>query len=122
MMDANSFRQKLAAVMPGYAWTVHRQTKGGQSLTATGIQSSGFNRLSTLEVRCSTKNGVDWYTARSAGFGRRAEWLHENGDVTLARALRGLQTHYQDMANKYLRHARDLEAARPAAVTKAMAA
>lgn len=112
LLDASKFREKLVKAMPGYNWTVHRASKNAVRITATGIQSSGFNRLSTLEVTFSSKNGVDWYEARSAGFGKRAQWLHQNGDVTLARALRGLQDHYRNMASNYRRHERDLEAAR----------
>ncbi len=43
------FRKELLAIMPGYKWTVHK-TISGQKLEATGIQTSGFNRLSTLSV------------------------------------------------------------------------
>jgi len=100
-MDSKAFREKLTKIMPGYSWTVHKASKGAAKLTATGIQSSGFNRLSTLEVSYSSGDRGDWYTARSAGFGRRAPWHQEIGDVTLARALRGLQDHYRQMANSY---------------------
>jgi hypothetical protein len=119
-MDANSFRDSLIKIMPGYSWTVHRVTKGSVSITATGIQSSGFNRLSTLEVTYSRKRDQDWYAARSSGFGRRAPWLHENGDVTLARALRGLQDHYRMMVATYGGHQRALQNAR--AIAKATGA
>ncbi|WP_375194671.1 hypothetical protein [Sphingobium sp.] len=111
-MDAKDFRAKLVKIMPGYSWTVHRAGKGATKLTATGTQSSGFNRLSTLEVTYSRTEKGDWFTARSAGFGLRARWLHENGDITLARALRGLQDHYQQMANTYRGHAQALQDAR----------
>lgn len=114
MIDSNAFRAKLLKIMPGYDWTVHRAGKDAKVITATGTQSSGFNRLSTLQVSVTEKNGCEWYTAKSAGFGLRARWLHENGDVTLARALRGLQDHYQSMAATYAGHARALENARKA--------
>ena len=112
MIDSNAFRAKLVKIMPGYHWTVHRAGKDAKVITATGTQSSGFNRLSTLHVSVTEKNGCEWYTAKSAGFGLRAPWLHENGDSTLARALRGLQSHYQSMAATYAGHARSLENAR----------
>lgn len=122
MIDSNAFRAKLTKLMPGYDWTVHRALKGVTKITATGTQSSGFNRLSTLEVAYSSNGNGDWFTARSAGFGRRAPWLHENGDVTLARALRGLQDHYQKMAAIYGGHARALDNGRlPAADAEAAA-
>ncbi len=111
-MDASAFRKSLGNIMPGYDWTVHRAWKGATSLTATGIQSSGFNRLSTLEVSYTRRAGQDWYTARSSGFGRRAPWLAENGDVTLARALRGLQDHYRSKAALYGGQERALQNAR----------
>ncbi|WP_140419311.1 hypothetical protein [Sphingobium sp. Z007] len=119
MMDTKAFRAMLAKIMPGYSWTVHRATKGATCLTATGIQTSGFNRLSTLQVTYSTDSKGDWYKARSAGFGKRAPWLHENGDLTLALALRGLQDHYQYMAAAYDGHARALQGARRAAAVPA---
>lgn len=97
-LDSAEFRKKLVKIMPGFNWTVHRAGKGAVRLTATGIQSSGFNRCATLEVTFTVKNGVEWYTAKSAGFGTRAPWLGENGDVTLARALRGLQDQYRAKA------------------------
>lgn len=112
MMDPNAFRKALVKIMPGYSWTVHRAPKEATRITATGTQSSGFNRLSTLEVTYKSTDKGDWFTARSAGFGLRARWLHENGDVTLARALRGLQDHYRNMAATYSGHERALENAR----------
>lgn len=112
MMDATAFRKALVKIMPGYSWTVHRAAKGATRIVATGTQSSGFNRLSTLEVTYKGTNKGDWFTARSAGYGLRASWLHENGDVTLARALRGLQDHYRNMAATYGGHERALESAR----------
>lgn len=114
-MDGNTFRAKLTKLMPGYSWTVHRAPKGATKIVATGTQSSGFNRLSTLEVTCTSKGTYDWFTARSAGYGLRAPWLHENGDVTLAKALRGLQDHYRHMSAVYGGHERALQNGRTAA-------
>lgn len=101
VQPAAAFRAELLKLMPGYDWTVHRQFKGAVRITATGTQSSGFNRLSTLEVTRTDLDGKVTYAARSAGHGTRARWMHENTDGTLARALRGLQQHYEDMANTY---------------------
>lgn len=98
---AGEFRAELMKIMPGYQWQVHRVTKGDQWLLATGIQSSGFNRLSTLKVGRKVERDRPWYTARSAGFGTRAKFGLEVGDTTLARALRDLQDHYERQANSY---------------------
>lgn len=117
-MNSNEFRAELVKIMPGYSWTVHKNLtnkwlrKGFPDiptvLTATGIKSSGSNRLSTLEVSRREDDGHATYTARSSGYGTRAPWLHEYTDGTLARALRGLQDHYERTANTYSIHASDL--------------
>lgn len=113
-MSANELRKELLKVMPGYSWTVHK-TSNPHSVTATGIQSSGFNRLSTLQVtRTEDARGSLWYVAKSAGHGTKSPWAHANGDKTLAKALRGLQEHYQRKANTYRQLAARLEAGRKA--------
>jgi len=111
---ATLFRAELLKIMPGYSWTLGRTRKGAVTLIAVGIQSSGFNRLSTLEVRRTDIDGHVTYTVRSAGYGRRAPWLHAHTDGTLARALRGLQDHYEDVARTYRIHASDLQQGRKA--------
>lgn len=113
-MTSNEFREKLVKIMPGYKWTVHRASKGATRLVATGTQSSGFNRLSTLEVTYTAKENYDWFDVRSAGYGLRAKWLCQTGDATLARALRGLQDQYRATAQTYEAHARALEKGRAA--------
>ena len=118
-MDSKAFREKLVKIMPSYNWTVHKSGKGATQLTATGIQSSGFNRLSTLEVSWKAGDNGDWFTVRSAGFGRRAPWGQQIGDVTLARALRCLQDHYRAKANDYHSLERALENGRKAATEAA---
>lgn len=110
-MNSNEFRKALVKIMPGYKWTIHKSQAEG-FLSATGTQSSGYNRLSTLHVTRREINGRAWFEARSAGPGTHSEWLHTNGDLTLARALRGLQSHYEATANKYRAHAAALEHAR----------
>jgi hypothetical protein len=115
MSAPNDFRAKLIKLMPGYDWTVHKAAKGATKLVATGIQSSGFNRLSTLEVTWTARENGDWFTARSAGFGKRAPWLLDNGDTTLARALRGLQDRYRQTAATYAGHERALQNGREVA-------
>ena len=114
------FRKELTKIMPGYAWTIRRTkrfyTPDSKYIEAEGIQSSGFNRTSTLEVIRREKNCMVYYDVRSAGFGKKASWLATNSDTTLARALRGLQVHYENNAHIYSKHARDLEAGRKSVV------
>ena len=121
-MNSNEFRAELVKIMPGYSWTVHKPLKHRlpahlaedlpEVLTATGIQSSGSNRLSTLEVERRECDGNVTYTARSAGYGLRARWLHTHTDGTLARVLRGLQEHYERTAATYRSHAAALQTGR----------
>lgn len=111
-MTPKEFRAELVKIMPGYAWTVHKSTTD-MYLEATGTQSSGFNRLSTLKVcRRDHGNGIVSYETMSSGYGLRSPWLHRNEDSTLARALRGLQEHYEWKAANYAGHARALKEAR----------
>lgn len=115
-MTPKEFRVELMKIMPGYSWTVHKSTSD-TFMKATGTQSSGFNRLSTLRVERRDNyagRGIAWYTAKSAGFGLRAQFLAENADHTLARALRGLQDLYEAKAATYAQHARALQSARTA--------
>lgn len=108
----DDFRKELVKTMPGYKWTVHKGF-GPDVFDATGIKSSGFNRLSTLSVvRRPCKWGGVEYEVKSAGFGTRARWLHTNVDGTLVRALRGLQEHYEATANAYHIAAAHLQSAR----------
>jgi hypothetical protein len=114
-MNAKEFRAELVKIMPGYSWTVHKAPKGFTYIKATGIQSSGFNRLSTLcVIRRESDDGAVSYEAKSAGYGLRACWLHTHTDGTLARALRGLQDHYEYTANTYRGHAAALKLGRQA--------
>lgn len=99
-MNSAEFHKELTKIMPGYNWTVHKASTP-ERLTATGIQSSGFNRLSTLQVkRVEDGRGVS-YEAKSAGHGTKSPWMHISRDGTLARALRGLQAHYEATANTH---------------------
>jgi len=109
---SDAFRIELLKLMPGYSWTVHKSLFEDR-IEATGTQSSGSNRLSTLSViRTQGSDGVVRYEARSAGYGLRAPWLHTNADGTLARALRGLQDHYEHRAATYRSHAAALQQGR----------
>lgn len=110
-MTPKEFRAELVKIMPGYDWTVHKSKIEGY-IAATGTKSSGFNRLSTLSVTRTERNGRVQYESKSAGYGTRAPWLHTNSDGTLARSLRGLQQHYEHMAATYRGHAAALQSAR----------
>ena len=111
-MNSTAFREGLIKIMPGYKWTVHRSYGTGWYLSATGIMSAGFNRLSTLSVIRRDRDGKVSYQASSAGFSSNAPFLGENSDGTLARALRGLQEHYEQQAANYGRHAARLKSGR----------
>ena len=110
--NSNDFRKELGRIMPWYKWTVHGASEPKKYIDATGIQSSGFNRLSTLHVARREKNGIKSYTVKSSGFGLRSPWLHECSDITLASALRKLQNHYEAVAAKYGSHAAYLRSGR----------
>lgn len=115
-MTPKEFRAELMKIMPGYSWTVHRSATDSR-LAATGTQSSGFNRLSTLVVERRDNyagRGFPWYIVKSAGHGVRAPFIGENADRTLARALRGLQEHYEHKAATYRGHAIALKNGRTA--------
>lgn len=97
-MNSTQFRAELLKIMPGYSWTVHR-TDSDSRLVATGAQSSGFNRLSTLHVtRKEREKGEVRYEAKSAGNGLKSPWEHTAEGRTLAQALRQLQQHYDALA------------------------
>ena len=123
-ISIREFRAELEKIMPGYAWTVHKSLKNSlppklaedlpEVLRATGTQSSGFNRLSTLEVTRREHDGMVTYEARSSGYGTKAPWLHHSRAGTLARALRYLQEHYERTAATYRSHAVALATARKA--------
>ena len=118
-MKSNDFRKELIKIMPGYKWTVHRKTYSEQKhMSATGIQTSGFNRLSTLKVVRREKDESVKYEVKSSGFGLNSPWLSDYTDVTLARALRGLQNYYEAMASRYSNHASCLQGARKPKVSK----
>lgn len=112
-MSSKEFRAELVKIMPGYDWTVHKPTSD-TCLQATGTQSSGFNRLSTLSVIRTERDGKTSYEVKSSGYGLRAKWLYTNADGTLARALRGLQEYYERTAATYNSHASDLQQGRKA--------
>lgn len=98
----DAFRAELKKIMPGYSWTVHKTRHLDRCLVATGTQSSGFNRLSTLVVtKMIGADGAAIYKAQSAGNGVKSPWVHSNTDGTLARSLRGLQDSYEREAVKF---------------------
>lgn len=105
-------RKALLKIMPGYAWTVHIPTWRDDILTATGVQTSGFNRTSTLVVEVHKRGDDIEYAVKSSGFGLRAPWLCAATGRTLAQALRSLQNDYEGKASNYAAHARSLQAGR----------
>jgi hypothetical protein len=112
-MNSSDFRKELVKIMPGYNWTVHKSVfLDATCFKATGIQTSGFNRLSTLEVVRRDKDGTVEYEVKSSGSGTRAPWLSTASDGTLARALRALQNIYEWKAATYGSHARALQTGR----------
>ena len=112
-MNSKEFRAELVKIMPGYNWTVHKSSIPEEWLEATGTQSSGSNRQSTLSVvRVEREGQQPFYEAKSSGYGVRENWLYTNKDGTLARALRGLQDHYEARASTYRSHANDLQKGR----------
>lgn len=109
-----TFRAELLKLMPGYDWIVHKNGTP-EYLEATGIQSSGFNRLSTIVVIRTERKGEKLaYEVKSSGFGLRAAWLHGVKEGTLARALRCLQCHYEVTAAKHGAHAEAMKKGRAA--------
>lgn len=110
-MTSKEFRTELVKIMPGYDWTVHKPSTASR-IEATGTKSSGSNRLSTLWVIRTERNGSAWYEVKSSGFGLRSPWLGTESDKTLARALRCLQSHYEERAAIYSGHANALQSAR----------
>jgi hypothetical protein len=115
LFGAKDFRKELEKIMPGYAWTVHKNRPDNITFfSAAGTQSSGFNRMSTLAVNRGVQDGRAYYEVMSSGYGLRAPMLHACSDCTLARALRKLQDHYEQMASKYKNHFESLETGRSA--------
>lgn len=106
-----AFRAELLKIMPGYDWTIHKG-RTDEHIEATGTQSSGFNRLSTLSVTRIERDGQKFYRVMSSGYGLRAQWLATRKAGTLARALRSLQDHYEATASTYQIHASDLKKGR----------
>ncbi len=102
------FRASLTKLLPGYNWTVHKPI--GTDLRATGIQSSGFNRCSTIDVVMS--DGGKWFKSRIAGYGTRAEWLQSGCGSTLAKAIRSMQEGLEHQAQIYNSQAATVQEAR----------
>lgn len=104
------FRAALTKILPGYNWTVHKPISKGADLHATGIQSSGSNRCSTIEVVMRT--GGKWFEAKIAGYGTRAKWLKTGCGSTLTQAIRSLQDGLEHEAQIYRSQARTIQEAR----------
>ncbi len=110
---ADDFRKELNKVLPGYKWTISKHTGNGQHLTATGIQSSGFNRVSTIEIYRESKDGYGFYSAKIWGYGRRSPLVAETGEFgSLKRALRLLQEYCEHRSSVFKSAANYIEFAR----------
>jgi hypothetical protein len=102
-----AFRKELTRLMPGYKWTLHTPLFGNATyLKATGIQSSGSNRISTLEVVRQVPEGDGQpvsYECQSSGYGVGSRWLTDTPvyGPTLAQSLRRLQEHYESQSSIY---------------------
>jgi len=115
-MKSTDFRKELHKIMPGYKWTISRDEFILQNrhsrFEATGIQSAGFSRISTLKVIYTELEYGEEYEVKSSGFGKNSGWLHSCKNGTLKRALRDLQNHYDTWARAYKSHAEALQAGR----------
>lgn len=120
-MNTKEFRDELTKIMPGYKWTVkkpyrlygERETDPGFALMkATGIQSSGFNRMSTLAVERREEGGKVEYEAKIADYGTRGPWVETDKGQTLARALRYVQDRCETMERLYKACAFSMQSAR----------
>jgi hypothetical protein len=104
------FRASLTKLLPGYNWTVHKAFGAGAGLCATGIQSSGSNRCSTVEVK--QRADGSWFESRLSGYGLHSPWLAAGFGGSLAQAVRSLQTSLERQAGIYQAQASTLQNAR----------
>lgn len=109
MSNNKELREKLTSLLPGYKWTVHKSEPGDWQ-EATGIQSAGFNRLSTIGV--TVKESGQWYEMKVAGHGTHAKWSAAGCGKTLAKAARMMQEALEWKANFYAGLASMVRAAR----------
>ena len=109
-MNTKEFRAEVTKIMPGYKWTVEKPDRiYGESSTAsgfalmkaTGIQSAGFNRMSTLHVERRDEAGKIEYEVNIADNGTRGPWVETAKGHTLARALRYVQDQCTAMEGLY---------------------
>ena len=107
-MNTTEFRKEIVKIMPGYKWTVAKPcrlktdaARGFSHITATGVQSAGFNRVSTLLIVRHEEDGTIEYEAKIAGYGTRGPWAETEKGETLARALRYLQERCSVMMATY---------------------
>jgi hypothetical protein len=121
-MNSAEFRKELVKLMPGYKWKVHQPERcidaiaGRKVLKATGTQSSGFNRTSTMQVERECRSGEPvFYGAKIADYGRGAPWSFFGHGNTLAQALRDLQRQCELEANRCKAMAERIDSARATA-------
>lgn len=120
-MNSSEFRKELTKHLPGFRWTVHttHAVPHHRYLVATGIVSSGFNRVATLSIerrlveRAKSAGAADVeYQVRIAGYGKNAPWITDAHGGTLARAVRSLQQICEYEAGKFGSAASFLKAGR----------
>lgn len=106
------FRKWLRKVLPGYNWTVHKSKFPDlqTAIHATGVQTSGFNRTSTIEV--VMKKQGQWFEAYISGYGKHSTVLGEGFGRTVAQAFRALQSNLETKAQIYAVQAGTVQAAR----------
>lgn len=94
-----ALRTDLRRLLPGYRWTIARGQPDQQWLEATGTISRGYNRVSTMRVNVKDVPDIGpWFEVSSSGHTGRGG---NCAGRTLARAVRGLQQHYEAMAREY---------------------
>ena len=109
-----TFREELNKLLPGYKWTVRKPWPKNDFiyLESEGIQSSGFNRTSTITVTRREQSNGPWYKSKYFDFGRRGPSLDEGNGETLARCIRSLQHACEHRASKYASAAATIQSAR----------
>ena len=126
-MNTSEFRNELTKIMPGYKWVIAKPYRfktdtdpGIARMTATGIQSAGYNRVSTIRAKRDDggSGGTVEYTVSIADYGARSPWLETVKAPTLARALRCLQDRCESMAGMYAACVRKMQAGRVAPVNQ----
>ena len=100
-INQKEFRKELLKTMPGYSWAIHKSYDPRNYLYATGTQSSGFNRTSTMYVLVRRNHDEIEYETEISGYGTRAVREEPSKGPTLSIAFRGLQDYLGKRAAHY---------------------